>query len=284
MPSSRAMRAGHDRGVAVGHLLEVIDQGEVHVLREEVLADALGDVRVDLVLVEDPGFLVLLEHRPVGVDAPGLHRGLLLLQVLGRAADGAARADAHHEVVDLAAGLLPDLGARLLVVRLRVRRVVVLVGLPRIRRLALEARRHRVVRPRILGIHVGGTHDDLGAERAKGVHLLLRLLVGGGEDALVALHDGRDGQAHAGVAGRALDDRAARLQLPRLLRVLDHLDGHAVLDRVAGIDGFDLGQDVGLDDALGNAVEANERRVADRLEDVGVNVLGHDDATEDASS
>ena len=35
----------HDRRVLVGHLLEVIDDGEVDVLRQEVLADAFGDVR-----------------------------------------------------------------------------------------------------------------------------------------------------------------------------------------------------------------------------------------------
>ena len=66
-------------GVAVRHLLEVIDQAEVDVLRQEVLADALGDVRIDLVLVEDAGLFVLLEDRTVGVDAPRLDRRLALL-------------------------------------------------------------------------------------------------------------------------------------------------------------------------------------------------------------
>ena len=56
--------------------------------------------------------------------------------------------------------------------------------------------------------------------------------------------------------------------LPGLLGVLDHLHRHAVLDRVAGVGGLDLGVDVGGDDAFGNAVEADHRRVADGLEDV----------------
>ena len=64
----------HDRGVAVGHLLEVIDDAEVDVLRQEIFADALGAVRVDLAFVEDARLLVFLEHRPVGVDAPHLDR------------------------------------------------------------------------------------------------------------------------------------------------------------------------------------------------------------------
>jgi hypothetical protein len=106
---------------------------------QEVLADALRDVRVDLVLVEDARLLVLLEDRAVGVDAPDLDGRVALLEVAAGAADRAAGADADHEVRDAAVGLLPDLGAGLLVVRRGVRQVVVLVRLPRVRHLALEA-------------------------------------------------------------------------------------------------------------------------------------------------
>ena len=56
--------AGHQGGVLVGHLLEVIDDAEVHVLRQEVLADALGDVGIDLVLVEDAVSLYFLNTDP----------------------------------------------------------------------------------------------------------------------------------------------------------------------------------------------------------------------------
>ena len=66
--------ARHHRGILVGHLLEVIDDREVDVLRQKVFADALGDVGIDLVLVELTGLFVLLEDRPVGVDAPDLDR------------------------------------------------------------------------------------------------------------------------------------------------------------------------------------------------------------------
>ena len=176
-------------------------------------------------------------------------RGLRLLEITSDAADRAAGADAAHEVRHRAVRLLPDLGPGLLVVRGGVRQVVVLVGLPRVRHLALEARRDRVMRPRILGIDVGRADDHFGAERLERVGLLLRLLVGRREDALVALHDRGDREAHAGVAGRALDDRAARLQLARALGVLDHPHGHAVLDRVAGVEGLELDEDVGVDDA-----------------------------------
>ena len=158
---------------------------------------------------------------------------------------------------------------------LRVRRIVVLVRLPGIRRLALEARRHRIVRARIFGIDVGRADDHFRAEGAQRVDLFLRLLVGGREDALVALDHRRDGEAHAGVARRALDDRAARLELAGLLGVLDHLDRHPVLDRVAGIGGLDLGVDVGGDHAFGDAVETHQRRIPDRFEDVVVDSSLH---------
>src|SRR5262249_20663306 len=102
---------------------------------------------------------------------------------------------------------------------------------------------------------------------------LLGLLVGGGEDALVALDDRRDGEPHAGVAGGPFDDRAARLEAAVPLGVLDHLDRHAVLDRVAGVEGLHLGEDGPLDDPLGDAVDAHQGRLADGIEDVVADLL-----------
>ena len=90
--------------------------------------------------------------------------GIPLLQIPADAADGSAGADADDELRDPAVRLIPDLGPGLLVVRLRVRRVVVLVRLPAVGHFLLEARRHRVVGPRILGIDVGRADDHLGAE------------------------------------------------------------------------------------------------------------------------
>ncbi len=174
---------------------------------------------IDLVLVEDAGLLVLLEHRPVGVDAPHLDRRVALLQDSGPTPrDRAAGADADHEVRDPAVGLLPDLRPGLLVVR-GASWTGCRTGSPSRRSgPPLEPRRHRVVRPRVLRIDVGRADDDLGAESLQRVDLLLRLLVGRREDALVALDHGGDGQAHAGVARGALDDRSARLQQPARAR------------------------------------------------------------------
>src|SRR5262249_30540438 len=230
--------------------------------RHEMFVHAFGVVGVSLVLVEDAGLFVLLEHRPVGVDAPHFDLRFALLEVLPDARHRPPGPDADDEVCDAAAGLLPDFRTRLLVVRLRVRQVVVLVRLPRVRDLALEARRHRVVRSRILRLDVRRAHDHFRAERFQRVDLLFRLLVGRRENAVIALDDAGDGEPHAGVAGSALDDRAARLQLPCALGVLDHFHRHAVLDRVAGVERFDLDEDGAFDDAFRDPFDAHHRSVA----------------------
>ena len=57
------------------------------------------------------------------------------------------------------------------------------------------------------------------------------------------------------------------LSSPCALGVLDHLHGHAVLDRVAGVERLDLDEHVRLDHALGDAVDPHHRRVADGVQD-----------------
>jgi hypothetical protein len=87
---------------------------------------------------------------------------------------------------------------------------------------------------------------DLGAVRAQHRDLLLAHLVRHDEDAAVALSRGRDGEADAGVAGGRLDDRAARLELPVALGLLDHREPDPVLDRAAGVEVLELGEDAGV--------------------------------------
>ena len=200
-------------------------------------------------------------------------RGVLLLQEPADAADRAAGADADHQVRHAAVGLVPDLGAGLLVVRLGVRRVGVLVRLPGAGDLARQPGGHRVVGARILRIHVGRAHDHLGAKRLQRVELLLALLVGGGEDAAVTLDHRGDGQAHAGVARRALDNRSALLEQAGALGVLNHLDRHAVLGRVAGVERLQLGENLRVHDSAGDGVDAHHRRVADGVEDAVADLL-----------
>ena len=64
-----------------------------------------------------------------------------------------------------------------------------------------------------------------------------------------------------------LDDRAAGLELAAALGVLDHRQRDAVLDRAAGIGALRLHPHFGA--VAEQAVDADVRRVADGLEDVG---------------
>src|SRR4029079_10085212 len=96
--------AGHQRGILVGDLFEGVDHVEVDVPGQEVFPDALSDVRVDLVLVEDPRLFVFLEYRAVGIDDPNLDLRVALFQVPACARRGAAGPDADDQVSDAAVG------------------------------------------------------------------------------------------------------------------------------------------------------------------------------------
>jgi hypothetical protein len=148
----------------------------------------------------------------------------------------------------------------------RVGRVLELAGQHRARRLAHDALGPLHIVLRVIRRHRGGRDDHLGAERLEQPHLLLRHLVGHGEDALVALDGCRERQPHARVAARGLHDRAARLEVPRALQRLDHGQADAVLHRTARI------EEVGLAvhrraHAARDAREPDHGRPADRVED-----------------
>ena len=84
--------------------IDFVDEVGVEDAGNEAGADALDLVRAGLAAGE---------HGAVGrFDGDGLELWLALLDVAGDAGDGAAGADAGDEDVDLAVGVIPDLGAR----------------------------------------------------------------------------------------------------------------------------------------------------------------------------
>lgn len=99
----------------------------------------------------------------------------------------------------------------------------------------------------MLGVDRRRADDDLGTVGAQHIDLVRGHLVRADEDALVALLLRDDRQADARVAARRLDDRAAGLQLTALFGGLDHAQGDPVLDRPAGVEVLDLGQNRRLD-------------------------------------
>ena len=195
----REAACGQER-VAVGDAHVLVDDRRVEARRVGVLADPLDEIRV---------------HRAAGVDralrvgADDQQVGVLLLQVARDPGDRAARADADHHRVHLAAGLLPDLRAGRPVMGVSVALVGVLVGLVPAGDLLGEPVGDEVVALGGIRLDRRRTDHDFGAEGAQQRDLLGRDLVGDDEDHLVALDRRGEREADARVPGGRLDDRPA---------------------------------------------------------------------------
>ena len=119
----------------------------------------------------------------------------------------------------------------------------------------------------MVGRHRRRAHHDLSAVGAQHILLVLADLVRADEDAFVAALLGDERQPDAGVAGRGFDDGAAGFQLTAGFGGVDHLHGDAVLGAAAGVEVFDLRDDLAR--ALGdNRVQLDQRGIADELTDV----------------
>ena len=108
------------------------------------------------------------------------------------------------------------------IVRFRIHRVFVLIGIKGIGNFAREFCGDGIVAARIFGFDGGGADDHFGAEGFEQIDFFARLFVGDGEDDFVAAHAGDERQAQAGVAGSAFDDRAAGLEFAGAFGFFDH--------------------------------------------------------------
>ena len=118
----------------------------------------------------------------------------------------------------------------------------------------------------------GGEHQ-LGTQEGQEGPALQRHGFGHGQDDLVALGRGDEGQRNAGVARGGLDDGGARLQNAFVFGILDHGHADAVLHRSQRVEELALEQDLSgriHAQAGGDAVQADERRAPDGLDDVVV--------------
>ncbi len=210
-----------------------------------------------------------MQHAAWRVSKPALHAPFaLLLQVARGARQRASGAGSGDEAIELAAvGLLPDLRAGRLDVRLAVGGVVELVGPDGVVE-ALGVPLGLVVVVLRVVERDGGHRVNLGAEHAEEVNLLLRLRVGHVDDTLVPLGAANVREADARVAGGALDDGAAGLDQPLLLGVLHDEESGAVLDAAAGLHELGLAEDLAAS-LLRELVEPDERRVAHGADEAG---------------
>ena len=202
--------------------------------------------------------------EPSGFDGDGDDVRVALLEEAGDAGEGAAGADAADEGVDAAVELLPDFGGGGVVVELRVGLVGELAG-------------HEAVGNGgggLVGAADGSGHafgfgcaGDLGAEAAHENAFFLGKAFGDEELDFVAAVDADERQADAGVAGGGLKNGAARMEQAAGFGVEDHSQCRAVFDGAAGVEEFELGEN--LRAGLGREPGQLEHwRVADKLGDV----------------
>src|SRR6185369_12939273 len=133
----------------------LIDQPAVEHVGDEVVADALDLVRLDLARTG--------EDRALGIDADDLAARDLALDRARDAGDRAAGAGGHHDRVELAVALIDDLAPGALLVRERVRRIGVLIEDVRARDDLAQPARDADVALRRVPRGLGRRADDLGA-------------------------------------------------------------------------------------------------------------------------
>src|SRR5690606_30813234 len=123
---------------------------------------------------------------------------------------------------------------------------------------------HIVVR---IPVRHGGHLAQLCAAQPERVLLLLRLRVRHQDQRAIAPRVADEGEADAGIAGRAFDDEAAALDDRALLRVEHDVFRRAVLDRSAGVQELRLAEDRAAGE-LRRLAQLDQRRVAHGIDEV----------------
>ena len=153
------------KSLAVGHHHAIVDHREVEIIGNEILADAF-DQPGPAVIFDLAGFHRRRHHRADRVGDHHFHVGVHRFQITAGAGDCPARADPGHQGVDLAVHLLPDFRAGGGFMRLRIGRVVELVGPKGAGRLGDDLGGHVLIIFRMAFRHVRAGQTDLGAKGA----------------------------------------------------------------------------------------------------------------------
>ena len=175
------------------------------------------------------------QHRAlrVGEDHHGLRRRRA--HEPPDAGEHAARADAHHDGVDVAFHLAQHFRPGAGLVRARVRRIGKLVDVDRAGRAACQGFGEVLV---IIGValaDVGARGDDVRIHRLRMEHLFRAHLVRHHKERAVALASTDQREAEPGIARGRLDNGAAGLEPAVGLRRLDHGARRSVFQRAGRI-------------------------------------------------
>ena len=266
-PAQQGARGLERRRVGDGDGL--VDAREIAHRGHEVLADALDLPRAGD-LADGAGAHVL------GQDGAGRvrqHNGHVRGGAREEAAepgDGAARADTADHGVEVVVHLLPNLRRGRFLVGLGVGGVAELVDVERVVAFVRQPLGQVLVVFRVALGDIGPGQHDLRAHGAQVEDFLLAHLVGDDQDQAVALLPGDQGEPEPGIAGRGLDEGAARLDAAVALGRLDHAECGPVLDRAARILVLQLDEQPARPGIEGTQLD--HRGVADGLEHVGVGV------------
>ena len=118
----------HDRSILVSHLDEVVNQGKIHIRRQNIFSNSFSEVWIDFLFIKNPRLLVFLKHRTVGIQSYCDQVWVLFFQILGCTTHGTASANSSSIVRDPSIRIFPDFGSRGFVMRLGIGEVIVLVG------------------------------------------------------------------------------------------------------------------------------------------------------------
>ncbi len=232
-----------------------------------------------------PGAPPVQDGRVLRLDRDHAHARLAALQYLADAGDRSAGADAGDDNIDFAVGVVPDFLRRRAAVNFRIGGILELLRHDRARRRSDD---FVGFGDRALHALRGRGEDQLGAEQGQHLAAFGRHRFRHHQYQLVAAGRRHEGQRNAGVAGRRFDQNAmpGRNLALRLERI-DHRHADAILDAADRIEELELGEQARFDAFfLGDAIDADERRIADRIRDRckdfaaawgarGVSCLGH---------
>jgi len=217
-----------------------------------------------------PGLAAGQHGRTCRLYGHGAEGGLARFEHFGDARQRAPCADAGHEDVRPAVRVAPDLLGGRLAVYPGIGRVLKLVGHETVRRLGDDLLGPAHGAGHALG---SGCEQDGGPERLEHAATLDGHRLRHRKYQLVALGCADVRQADSGIAAGGLDDGAARPDLARLLRGLDHGVRDAILDAPERVEGFHLGDHL-RSETSGQPVQTHERCVAYTIDD-GIQDMGH---------
>ncbi len=187
-----------------------------------------------------PSLMYWARIDPTGSARISSTFGAALREMARQAGHRAGRAAAEHDRVELAFHLRQDFRAGALFVRARIVRIAELVDEIRAGRFARDVVRPVLVVLRVALGDIRTRQHDFRAHRLEIEDLLAAHLVGHDQDQPITFLLRDEGEADAGVAGGAFDERVAGLDLAGALGGFDHRQADAILDRTARIGAFEL--------------------------------------------